>query len=421
MTGQSKITKYRLTDDTVRMLAVPGSEERRFWDVDLPGFCLRVQRTGSSSFCIKHNWQGKPRWQTLGVPGPEFNTAHAREAAAVTIQTVQEARLATPPKGRPAKIQSGLSVKDMAELYLLEGPLAKLDKRASSWEADTSNLRRHIIPLIGAMAASTVKREDVARMVLNIVGGANSGVIRTCKQGYARVTGGPGVALRSLQVLAATYAWAIQRELVAVNPAKGIRLPRRPGKERFLSVNEARRLLLALDALEKEGGLDVKHAVAIRLLLLTGARKTEIVGLKWSEVDFGRRCFTLPPERSKTGGSVGSRRIHFGDEAMAQLIKLRRDGLYVFPAAKGTSGHFTCIQKAWCKTRDRAGLGAMRIHDLRHSFASFAVQNGEGIALIRDALGHTTLRMTERYLQLADGAGRDFAKRASKGIMDLAA
>ena len=222
-------------------------------------------------------------------------------------------------------------------------------------------------------------------------------------------------------MVAATFAWAIQRGLVSTNPARGIRLPRRPAVERFLSVPEARRLLAALTALEEEGGLDLKHAVAIRLLLLTGARKTEIVGLKWAEVDFGRRCFVLPPERSKTGGRVGSRRIHFGDEVMAQLLRLERTGPYVFPAVKGNSGHFTCMQKAWGKARDRAGLGPMRVHDLRHSFASFAVQNGEGIALIRDALGHTTLRMTERYLHMAEGAGRDFAQRASKGIMDLAA
>lgn len=416
MSAQNTVKKYQLTDEMVRLLSVSGPDERRLWDAELSGFCLRVQRTGSSSFCLKHKIEGKQRWQTLGVPGPEFNTASARELATAIIQTDQQARKATPAPTGPS-----VTVREMAELYLVEGPLAKLDKRASSWEADTSNFRRHIIPLIGAMDASAVKREDVARMALDIIGGANSGVIRTCKQGYARVTGGPGVALRSIQVLAATYAWAIQRELVAANPAKGIRLPRRPAKERYLSVPEARRFLLTLDALEKEGGLDVKHAVALRLLLLTGARKTEIVGLRWSEVDFGRRCFTLPPERSKTGGSVGSRRIHFGDEAMAQLVKLQRTGPYVFPAAKGTSGHFTCIQKAWCKTRDRAGLGTMRIHDLRHSFASFAVQNGEGIALIRDALGHTTLRMTERYLHLADGAGRDFAQRASKGIMELAA
>lgn len=404
-----------LVSDEIDVRAFVGiGREVRIWDTELIGFCLRIQPSGKATYCLKHAVEGKPVWRTIGVAGGAGAAFSARAEAQGIL-----ARSARPRPGVRASVHD-LTVEHLVERYLQDGPLSKLDKRASSWKTDASNLRRHVTPALGHRPAALVTREEVAQMALDISEGRKACVIRTKKQGYARISGGAGTAQRTLQTLAAAYAWAVKSDLVSSNPVKGLKLPRRASKERFLSVEEGARLFVALEQLEAENAIRGNHADAIRLLLLTGARKSEIVALQWAEIDFGRKCLVLAPERSKTGNRVGDRRIYLGDAALAILARTPRTSAYVFPAAKGNSRHFTSIWGVWQKVRDRAVLGSMRIHDLRHSFASFAVQNGESIALIRDALGHTTLRMTERYLHLGDQSGRDFAERNSKSILDNA-
>ena len=175
MPVSAKPRKYLLTDELVATLSMSGPEERRFWDSDLPGFCLRVQRSGSASFCLKHSVDGRQRWHTLGAAGAQLDATSARAAAATILQHDRQTRPISAAKTH------GITVAQMAELYLAEGPLAKLEKRASSWEADTSNLRRHVVPLIGDKLAAAVVREDIARMALAIIAGETAGVIKTCK------------------------------------------------------------------------------------------------------------------------------------------------------------------------------------------------------------------------------------------------
>jgi integrase len=212
-------------------------------------------------------------------------------------------------------------------------------------------------------------------------------------------------------VLAAMLEWAIHpdRKLIPANPAKGVKLLKGGKRERFLSEAELAKIANALAVMEAEHRLSSTATAAIRLLLLSGCRKAEILALRWEWVDVERGCLRLP--ESKTGAKV----VPLGAAAVKLLAGLPRRGDYVLPAAAG-AGHYSGLQKDWERVRARAGLAGVRVHDLRHSFASFAVADGNSLYLIGKVLGHKQARTTEIYAHLADDPIRAVADRTSARI-----
>lgn len=167
-----------------------------------------------------------------------------------------------------------------------------------------------------------------------------------------------------------------------------------------------------LAAMQAEHRLSTNAANAVRLLLLTGCRKSEITLLRWDWVDFERGCLRLPT--SKTGAKV----VALASAALKLLAGLReRDptGAWVLPAARG-EGAYTGLQKDWERIREQAGLNGVRLHDLRHSFASFAVADGHTLFLVGKALGHRQTRTTEIYAHLSDDPLRRLADRTASRI-----
>jgi integrase len=142
--------------------------------------------------------------------------------------------------------------------------------------------------------------------------------------------------------------------------------------------------------MEDEVALSRAAAAAIRLLLLTGCRKGEILSLRWEWVDFGRGCLRLPD--SKTGAKT----VPVASAALELLAGLPHRSGFVLPAGKG-QGHYTGLQKDWERVRERAGLAGVRVHDLRHSFASFAIAGGDTLFMVGKVLGHKQARTTEAY------------------------
>ncbi len=167
--------------------------------------------------------------------------------------------------------------------------------------------------------------------------------------------------------------------------------------------------LLSEDGMEAEFALPATAAAAIRLLLLTGCRKSEILSLRWEFVDFDRGCLSLPD--SKTG----ARTIPLAAPALEIFAGLPRTSEWVLPTAKG-DGHYVGLGKAWERVRSRAGLDGVRTHDLRHSFASFAVADGATLYLVGKVLGHRQARTTEVYAHLHDDPVRAVADRTAARI-----
>jgi integrase len=313
------------------------------------------------------------------------------------------------PAGDRAEAKRAVTVDYLAELYLSEGPAEKPNKKASSWAADRSNIERHITPLLGRKLLSALTAADVAKFQADVAARKTKADIKTGRRGRAIVEGGRGTAARSLAVLGAMLQFAVGRRLLGANPAKGVPLMKGGKKERFLSEGEIASLADALAALEGEGKLSFVAANAVRLLLLTGSRKSEILTLQWEWVDFARSCLRLPD--SKTGAKV----VPLAAAALELLNKLPRSSAYVLPAAKG-DGHYTGLQKDWERIRVRAGLQGLRLHDLRHSFASFAVADGNTLFMVGKVLGHKQARTTEVYAHLQDDPVRAVADRTAAKI-----
>jgi integrase len=204
--------------------------------------------------------------------------------------------------------------------------------------------------------------------------------------------------------------FAVDRKLRPDNPVRGVKTYAVPKRERFLSAAEWAALGQAL-ADSEAAGADPRPVNIIRLLSLTGCRKSEIAGLKWSDIESERGLLVL--QDSKTGWKA----VPVGAAALEVLSKIDRgDGPYVFPDPFHPEKPFGQLFWFWSGLRKRAGLEGLRIHDLRHSFASTGLAAGQGLAVLSKLLGHADIHMTQRYAHLAADPLKAAADRIASNI-----
>lgn len=400
-----KLTK-RVVDAAA---ADPNGGEVFLWDTEVKGFGLRVKPTGAKAFVLKYRIGTKTKRFTISKVGSPYTVEEARGRAEDLLRGVKDG---FDPMAAKVEAREAMTVAELADLYLAEGPAEKPNKKASSWAADRSNIERHIKPLLGGKLAKLLTQADVAKFQRDVAAGKTAKDEKTGFRGRAIVEGGKGIAARSLAVLGAMLQFAESRSIVRANPAKGVKPYRMEKKERFLSEAEVTKLAETLTAMEASGEVNSTMAAALRMLILTGCRKMEILGLRWSEVDFERSALVLSDLRSKTG----AKRVPIAAAALEILAGLpRAESDYVFPAVTGTK-HVVGLQKAWGRVRTKAGLDDVRIHDMRHSFASFAAADGTSLFLIGKVLGHTQARTTEKYAHLANDPLRAVADRTASRI-----
>ncbi len=375
------------------------------WDADLPGFGVRCRASGAKYYVVKfRTTAGRPRWVTIGRHGAPWTPDAARKEA---LRLLGQVAAGQDPASEREAMRRDLTIAELCDVYVAEGCTTK---KSSTLIVDRSSIERHIKPLLGRRRAREVTRADVERFQQDVANGKTATDVRTKVRGRAIVSGGRGTAARAVGVLGAIFSVAVRRELRPDNPVKGVKLFERNKRERFLSTVELARLGDALTA-AKQGGENPFAIAALRLLALTGARKSEILGLRWEWVDFERRCLRLPD--SKTGAKV----VPLGAPALELLASLPRveGNPHVLPSARA-DGHFVGLQKVWARVRKRAGLDGVRVHDLRHSFASVAVAGGDSLYLVGKVLGHRQARTTEVYAHLHDDPVRAVADRAASAI-----
>jgi integrase len=380
--------------------AKPRSGEYFIWCSTTPGFAVRVYPSGKKVFISQVRVGRATRRVKIGAYGP-YTVHQARRRAEEISRVAAEGR---DPQRDKLEARSAISVAELCDEYL-KAARAELvmtrfgrPKRRTTIAVDGGRILRHIKPLIGTLRARDVTRADVQRMVDHIAQGKTAGIFKSKPRGKAVVTGGPGTAARVATLLGGIYSWAEKRGLVTgPSPTRGVETARHQASDRVLTPGELTALGKAARDAETNSPM---AATAVRLIALTGVRREEACGLRWTEVDNSAQCIRL--DASKTGRST--RAIGINASALLQrLYKSRSSDVWVFPSSDGTRS--ADLKKSIAAIFDAAGLEDARSHDLRRTFASIAADEGYSDATIGELLGHARRGVTARhYIRRPDAA-----------------
>ncbi len=381
----------KLTKRVVDSLVANPERDIFVWDDDLIGFGLRVKPSGSKSFFIQYrNAQGRSRRLTVGSYG-RLTPDEARREARLMLADVDRGK---DPAQEKQEDRHAPTVADLANRYLTEH--ARIKKKKRSVEEDERLLRLTVLPALGARRIGDVNRSDLAKLHYSL-----------------RDT--PIKANRAMALLSKMFnlseKWGLRSD--GSNPCRHVEKFKENKVERFLSTEEISRLGRTLTEVEQQGEEWPCVTLAVRLLLLTGCRLSEIKTLRWEFVDLEKGILNLPD--SKTGRKI----VHLPEAAVAVLASAPRfkENPYVI-VGKKPGAHLVSIQRPWQRIRARAGLSDLRLHDLRHSFASVAAASGLALPMIGALLGHTQPQTTARYAHLAGDPLKQAAERVGRKIME---
>ena len=424
--------KAKLTQRIVGSVEA-GRRDLFVWDAEVPGFGLKVTPTGKRVYILQYTAAGRTRRYTIGRHDVDYAPGAARQEAKRLRGVIAQGG---DPAGARARQRAVPDLTAFAERYLAEH--AELKKKPVSVRDDRQNLRNHILPRLGKIRISDLTRADVQRL-------------------HAAMKDKPIAANRCLALLSKmcnlAELWGLRPEFS--NPTRHIGKYRETKRERFLSEVELACLGETLSA--AQGDEPAPALAAVRLLIFTGCRLGEVLTLRWDYVDFERACLRLPD--SKTGAKL----VPLGAPALEILAALPRvqDNPHVLPG-RVEGGHFIGLQHVWqrlrkaatvrlwarqedarvaamvarqrdqlgrepswdeCRRAARAaklalptGMADVRLHDLRHSFASVGVGLGEGLVVIGALLGHASPATTKRYAHLSTDPLRAAADQIASHI-----
>ena len=369
--------------------ARPKAADSYLWDDELSGFGLKVTPAGAKTYLIQYRFggrKGRTRRVTVGRHGV-LTPDQARARAKTLLGEVAAGR---DPADLRAKAKGSLTFAAAVKEFLGQHADAKL--KASTAGEYRRLIRLYLPKHLKSRPLAEIKHADIARLHLSLRDKLYQGN-------------------RLVAVLSKFFTWAEQHGLrtTSANPCRHIEKFRERKRERFLTEEEFERLGRALAAAEREMLTTPWIIAAIRLLILTGARLSEIRTLRWAEVDVERRVLRLGD--SKTGEKT----IHLSNAALVVLSGIPRlpDNPHVI-CGERPGAHLVNLQKAWRRIRHMAGLDDVRIHDFRHSFASVAAAQGLSLPVIGALLGHSQPATTARYAHLAqDPLARANAKYPS--------
>lgn len=369
----------KLTEDFVESL-VPDGRDRIFFDPSMPGFGVRVTAAGQKLFIARARVAGRRRYMSLGA-FPGTKVADARREAGRALDAIRDGR--DPGQARAQRLKAAeageTTIAALGERWLKE---AVEPKRKARTAADYRILvEQKIGPALGHVVVSRIAREDVISW--------HAGMAKT-----------PRRANYALAVLKALLHFAedIGLRPPHSNPARRIEMYKEGRRERFLTETEIAKAAEGIAKAERAKKIGPHPAAGLRLALFTGARSGEILAAKWLHVDWERRFIRLPD--SKSGDP---RTIHLSDAAMEVLKNLSKVGPYIVAGANPKEA-YRSLTRAWAVARGFAGLRDVRLHDLRHSYASLAAGRGVSLVMIGKLLGHKVPATTARYAHLARDA-----------------
>lgn len=370
------------------------------WDEELSGFGLRVFASGKRSYLVQYRSGGRSRRYTIGLHGV-WTSETARKEARILLGQIAQGD--NPAEQRQLDVKA-ITVKELCERYLEDVEKGiilgkgRRPKKASTLYTDRGRVKRHIIPLLGTRRVKDVISSDINRFIRDVASGKTKVDVKTKLYGRAIVRGGTGTASRTVGLLGGIFTYAKEHGIIDRNPVHGVRKPADRVKDRRLSEREYR----LLGPILKKAAGDERFTSAvtmIHILALTGCRRSEIIGLRWDEVDTENSCLRLGD--SKEGASVRP----VGLAVLDLIDSLRGDhvGEFVFPGTVD-GVPFVGFPKHWNAVLKGTALQGITPHVLRHSFASVANDLGFTEATVAALMGHSRGTVTSRYIHSIDAA-----------------
>ena len=384
------VQQKTLSNRTVAALKV--ARDTVFWDRDLTGFGVRVYPTGGKVYVAQARGPDGPKRVTVGRHDV-LHADQARQRAALIIARIKAGEDPV-PLPLAARANGGPTVADLAARYLEEHVEVKL--KPNTQRQARGVLHRHILPALGKMPLVAIERAQVVDLQQKL-----------CDR--------PVTANRAVKVLSHMYrlgeGWGMVPE--GCDPCRSVEKYPERRRERFLTDAEFARLGRVLDEAVDSASASPFAVAAIRLLMLTGCRKSEILTLRWTDVDLEAGELHLADAKA------GPRAVQLPPTAVRLLEALpRREGCrWVFPG-EDREGRFSGggLDHVWQTVRTHAELEDVRLHDLRHSFASRALALGETLPVIGRLLGHNDIETTARYAHLARDSIHDSAERIAGSV-----
>lgn len=384
--AKPSVTRFKFTQKLIEQLPPHPKEAKstdaEYTDTEVAGLKLLVSKSGRKSFLLRYTFNRQKRALKLGEQGA-LSVSDARKKALELRYQLDQGH---DPQAEKAAQTAMPTLADFAlQEYL---PYAQQHKRSAN--ADESKLRVHLLPRFGSRPLNDITTRDLQLYLGEF------------KDSHCAAT-----ANRHLSLLSKLFKLAVQWERIAKNPCQGIKkFQENNQRERFLSQDEIQRMF---QAMESEPNRVI--VAALKFLLLTGVRREEALQAKWEFADLERGTLFLPDTKSGK-----SRTVILNPDALALLQEQPRQAgkPYVFPG-KVTGKPLNNPIKGFHRILAAAGIENLRIHDLRHSFASLAVNSGATLYQVQHLLGHASSQTTQRYAHLADSTLRE----ASGGVAAL--
>lgn len=357
------------------------SREKEYSDTEVTGLRMLVSKNGRKFFYFRYTKNNRKKCLKVGE-FPMVTLKEARDIAAgyrgelsrsATMTLNIETQAAALEAMKPV-----ITFKDFAMNEYL--PYAKNQKK--TWRQDLSRLNNGLLERFGALPLDAITKKDAQQYI---------GSLRDAMEGSS--------ANRILSLLSRMFKLAVDWEILEANPFLGIKKNKENSRERYLSVDELKRFMDALDGVQ-----NVVMASALKLLLFTGTRKSEILTLTWDNVNLADKAIFLP--ETKNGEP---RKVLLNDLAMELLEKMKAHRIegnpFVFPCPGG-AGHIVDPRRVFEQALKMAKIADFHIHDLRHTYASILVNAGVPLYNVKELLGHKDITVTQRYSHLADASLR---------------
>jgi integrase len=377
----------KLTEKTIKDLAHPTKNQLIIWDSEVQGFGIRITTGGVKSFVFDYRIAGRQRRYTIGRH-PELSVIAARGRAVGLRMALLDGR--DPMAERQQRLLEP-TVEQLGAEYLIRHALP--NKRASSVRDDKQMISKNVNPALGKLRVKSVTTSDVQALHLSL-------------------KSTPYKANRVLSLLSKMFSFAMKWKLATENPALGIQRFQEAKRERFLTAAEMQALQMALDSYA-----DQNAANALRLLMLTGSREGEVLKAEWEQFDLRNPASPIWTKPSPNTKQKKEERLPISREAYALLLSMKPSTGPLFSGAKGRTR--VSLRRPWMQACRAAGFvevisvtkdavskpryrTTLRIHDLRHNYASHLVTNGESLYVVGKLLGHTQASTTMRYAHLQD-------------------